>query len=365
MLIPGASNATYAPPGVVIYGRREMLLAQRIDLRKLSPVGEPFVIAQGVARHVDDNFSLFSTSLNDVLTYRSPLPSTAQLAWYRRDGARLGPVGVPGNYYDMNISPDETQLMMVHADSETEGMQIWTLDLSNGIFTRVTSQGVNLSPVWSSDGREVLFGSLRGAPELDLYRKEVSARDEQLLFQSRMDKLPKQCLRDGSVLFLGEQSPGPGDFYLLPARGPAKPALLLKSESADVSSPRVSPDGKWIAYQSNESGGWEILLATFPGFAKKRQISNGGGCQPLWRKDGAELFYLGRDGKLMAIDVQYKPRIETSVPKVLFQTPVHVSPLSAQYCVTANGRKFLLSEPVEASSHEQISVVLNWPGLKR
>jgi hypothetical protein len=146
--------------------------------------------------------------------------------------------------------------------------------------------------------------------------------------------------------------------------GNRKPVALMKSEFAK-DEPHVSPDGRWIAYNTTESGRWEVYVAAFPGFTAKRQVSNNGGAQALWRKDGKELFYLSPDGKLMAVDVKAGVTIETGPPKALFQTPLVVSPVDDQYCVTADGQRFLLGEPV-GNAANPITVVLNWTaGLKQ
>jgi Tol biopolymer transport system component len=139
---------------------------------------------------------------------------------------------------------------------------------------------------------------------------------------------------------------------------------LLTSEF-DKDQPRISPDERWVAYNSLESGRWEIYVAAFPSFDGKRQVSLSGGCQPFWRRDGKELFYLTLDGKLMVAEVKGGATLQTGAPQVLFQTPTRVNPLLGQYRVTADGKKFLFCEPVNEGP-EQLTVVLNWDaGLKR
>ena len=127
---------------------------------------------------------------------------------------------------------------------------------------------------------------------------------------------------------------------------------------------RLSPDERWIAYNSLESGRWEVYVASFPSFGGKRQVSSGGGCQAHWRKDGKELFYLSLQGKLMAVDVATGPLFEAGAPRELFQTPILVNPLIDQYAVTGDGRRFILGTPL--GEEEPITVMLNWTaGLKR
>lgn len=191
--------------------------------------------------------------------------------------------------------------------------------------------------------------------------------DEELLFASNEQyKYPQQWLSDGSILFLNFIESPVGDFYLLPASNGRKPLRLLKSEFAKGSA-NVSADGRWVAYQSEESGQWEIYLAAFPTFTERRRVSSAGGCQPRWRKDGRELFYLAPDGKMMSVEVTHGAGIETGAPKVLFQTPLHVSVsgcFGAQYCVTGDGQRFILPAPV-GEHNKPLTVVLNWSkGLK-
>jgi eukaryotic-like serine/threonine-protein kinase len=143
-----------------------------------------------------------------------------------------------------------------------------------------------------------------------------------------------------------------------PPGAAAKPEPLYQTEF-DTDEPHVSPDGRWIAFASNESGRWEIYTAAFPSFSEKKQVSSGGGMNPLWRRDGRELFYLTQDGKLMTMDVKTGAAFETGPPKLLFQTSIQADPRWDRYAVSADGQKFLYGEPVESAA-PPIHVVLNW-----
>ena len=167
-------------------------------------------------------------------------------------------------------------------------------------------------------------------------------------------------MNDGtSILFINQQSA----LYRLPTSGDPKPELLLQTTFQNDEF-RLSPDERWIAYNSLESGRWEVYVASFPSFGGKRQVSSGGGCQAHWRKDGKELFYLDLKGKLMAVDVTTDPSFVASAPRPLFQTPILVNPVVDQYAVTGDGRRFILGTPL--GEEEPITVMLNWTaGLKR
>jgi Tol biopolymer transport system component len=292
--------------------------------------------------------------------YRPSTNNNIQLAWYSRDGRRLASVGDPGDYHEIVLSPDEASVALDWRNPKTHLLDVWILEIKGGILSRVTyGPEAAASAVWSPDGRELVFASLR-AGFVDLYRKVRGGSAEELLLASHELKWPHQWLNRGkSVIFKDGHN-----FYQLPLAGEPKPITLLRSEFA-TDLPRVSPDERWIAYQSYESGQWEVYVAKFPGFGERKQVSAGGGCQPLWRKDGKELFFLTLNGKLMAVHVDGNAFLRTEVPYMLFQTPVRVGSTEIEYCVTGDGKRFLFREPVGEST-TPITVVLNWTvGLKQ
>ena len=353
-LISAGSNVRYAPPGFLVYARQETLLAQHFDAGRLRTIGAPFPIAEHVWGMPLAPGSVFSVSQNGVLAYRTSGSSDVQLAWYSRDGRRLESVGAPGIYGQMALSPDEQRLVVERPDGAKNVTNLWILELASSIFSRLTFSD-ETDPVWSPDGREVVFVSYRGNKRR-LYRKVVGGGEETVLFEPDEILYPENWPGDGKSIIM--INVGGRVFSQLPLSSERRPVLLLKSQFAK-DEPHVSPDGRWIAYDSDESGQWEVYVAAFPGFTEKRQVSNNGGGQMLWRKDGKELFYLALDGKLMAVDVKAGATIETGVPKVLFQTPITVRPTDGQFCVTGDGRRFLFGEPV-GEAGKAITVVLNW-----
>jgi serine/threonine protein kinase/Tol biopolymer transport system component len=368
------SNATFVSPGFLLFGRQGTLLAQPFDVKKLRLTGEPVPLgAEHVARWPrPPASSLFSASHNGVLVYLNETSPNIQLAWYKRDGARLGSIGEPGPNEGMRISPDETQLVLDRSDPQTGQNDVWTLQLSSGIFTRVTfGPANNIGPEWSPDGHELAFSSDRRVNGLyDVYRKPISGgNDELLLASDDQSRTPQQWFPDGSILLNswgGRVAGGHNLFYRLPLLGVRKPVLLRKGnkESFTDDAPIVSSDGHCAAYYSDESGQLEVYVASFPAFRDERQVSANGAGAPLWRKDGKELFYITLDGKFMSVDVKCGARLVTGVPKVLFQVPFPVDVRTIVYCVAENGKKFILGEPVD--SNRSLTVVLNWSvGLKR
>jgi len=335
------------------------LIAQPFSVGGLRIAGDPVPIAEHVEQTGDPGFA-FSASNTGVLVYRTAVSHHTQLVWYGRDGKRLGSVGEPGDNGQIALSPDEKRLAVERLDSVKHTVDVWILELSSGIFSRLTFFGDG-NPVWSPDGREVLFTSQRG-DRRGLYRKVVGGSDETLIFDSTEDMWSENWVADGKSIIIIDHA-GKA-FSQVPLSGDRKPVVLFQSEFYK-DEPHVSPDQRWIAYNSTESGRWEVYVATFPGFTGKRQVSKDGGAQALWRRDGKELFYLSLDGKLMAVDVRAGATIETGVPHALFQTRLVVEGNMDQYCVTGNGKRFILGEPVGEST-TSITVVLNWAaGLKR
>jgi Tol biopolymer transport system component len=236
------------------------------------------------------------------------------------------------------------RLALGRTDPGTGKSDLWILELATGILSQLTSDAsIEGGAWWSPDGRELVYHSDRKG-KFDLYRKAVGGSDEELIFQSGEDTWPAQWLNDGSVLCLNWAG---RIFFRVPLSGERKPVPLFQTEFSKLA-PRVSPDGRWVAYSSAESGRYEIYVAAFPSFREKRQASNGGGCQPLWRKDGKELSYLSLSlDRMMSVDVKGASSIETGVPRALFQTPFRADPNRNQFDVTGDGRRFIFGEPWE------------------
>jgi eukaryotic-like serine/threonine-protein kinase len=381
--------AVYAPSredpdrGHLLFLREGSLMAQPFDARKAQLGGEVFLVAESVGS-INGSTGLFSSSMNGVLAFRTgqgTSGATTQLAWFDRTGKSLGVAGEPAEYNVVSLSPDGTRVAVMRRDSqrgEQGNFDVWVHDLIRSIPTRLTFDPANDAwPVWSPDGSRVAFSSDRQGA-YNLYRKDASgAGGDELLFKSNEAKFVQDWSRDGRFLIYSLAGAGGMDLSVLPLDGPngapKTPMQYLKTEFFE-SEGRFSPDGRFVAYNSRQSGGPnEIYVQPFPEASKgKWQISRGGGAHPCWSRDGKELFYVSADSKMMAVEVSLTPVFSARVPKALFAAPIFGgggAPNVTRYDVTADGQKFLINS-VAGESREAppapITVVLNWQaGLKK
>jgi Tol biopolymer transport system component len=344
----------YGPPGYLLYLRQETLMAQEFDASKLELAGNPFPLAEGVGRTADYGGGLFGTSDTGTLVYRAGSSPDAILAVFDRDGRKLGTIGTPGNYTQLTLSPDGKRLAIDRRDPKATNFDLWMLELASGVSSRITfDSGNERDATFSANGKQLVFSSDRTGQKL-MYRKTIGDGPEELLRTSTEQNIPEAWLKDGSVLF-GNR--GGKKYFLLPPGG-GEPKLLYQTEFS-VDEPAISPDGKWVAYGSNESGRWEIYTARFPEWNDRRQISPSSGMQPHWRQDGRQIVYVATDGRLMSVDVKRGVELETTQAVVLFDSGLRPSPTIEQFCMSPDGTKFYVPVPVE-ESEKPMTVVLNW-----
>jgi serine/threonine protein kinase/Tol biopolymer transport system component len=366
-ILDTAFNAVYAPPGYLLFVREGALMAQPFDPGKLELTGEPFSVAGQVGLDTRNSSSLFTVSDNGVLVYEgSSEIANSQPAWYDRAGKQISTVGPPGSYLSIGLSPEENSVAVERA--EKGNFDIWLIDTARNTPTRFTFDPVwNRGPIWSPDASRIVFSSIR--PILsDLYVKPASgSTNEQLLLKTGQSKMPTDWSSDGKlILYTESNSKGKIDIWVLPLDGDRTPMPFLQDDFEKLSA-KFSRDGKWVAYSSDESGQPQVYVRPFPGPGGKYQVSNGGGSQPVWRRDGKELFYIGADGKLMALEVRLGSRFEAGDVKPLFDTHIVVSSgvpsgvlaSRTNYAVSGDGQRFLINNFTETSA-PPITVVLNW-----
>ena len=374
--LAGTKNSfSYAPPsgtgrpGHLLFLRDDVLMAQPLNPESFELAGEAFSVAHQVASML--NWGFFAVS-NGVLAYRSGVVGGAQLTWFDRTGKPVGSVGEHASYSDIALSPDGSRVA-VEQISQTSSANIWLIDVAHGVPTQFTfDEGhYDFDPVWSPDGNRVAFSSDREGPA-GLHLKESSgARPEERLHNANVIERPCGWSRDGRFLMYVRRGRSfnlwvLSDLMEDPAKRKAAPYLETPFNATQC---QFSPDSRWVAYTSDESRhGSEIYVQSFPGGAGRFLVSQNGGVQPRWRRDGTELFYASADGKLMAVDVKTAPTFQAGIPHVLFDAGIVTGSgyqFAFRYDVAPDGQRFLVNN-AQAGGGELITVVTNWEaGLKR
>jgi serine/threonine protein kinase/Tol biopolymer transport system component len=348
------NGMAYAPQGYLVVSGAA-LTAQRFDLKQLSLQGEPIQLADAV-----DSFSVSDTGL--LLFHKGAQNGqNQQLTWFSRSGEMTGKVSVPTVYGDVEVSPkgDRVAVDIVQSD----GRDVWAIDIARNVPSRITFDGKNWSPSWSPDGNQLIFSSSRD-PLNHIYRKSsTGAGSDELMSPKDLYQIPVNWSSDGKYIVYSTLVPGNGqnkvDTWVMENFGERKTRPFLESKF-DKAQARISPDSRFLAYATNDTGIYQIMVQTFPDpNGGKWQITADGGIEPKWRRDGRELYYLGLDGKMMA--VQVKPDRTFGTPSVLFQTPLPVgrdiaTPRYRRYDVAPDGR-FLIAAPVANSA---VVAVVNW-----
>jgi len=360
-----STNPSFAesPAGIgyLLFMQASTLMAQRFDTGSLEVQGEAFPVANQVSLPPSpaQGLGVFSASWDGVLAYQTLGPATAELVWFDRQGRRLGTVGEPGDYSLPALSPDEKKLAAARMDTQIGTRDLWLFDLTRKAPSRFTfDPAQEANPTWSPDGALIAF-SLFGKGNIDIYEKAATgASNARPLMASSEIKLIQSWTPDGKFIVYSSA----GKLWALPLNGDRKPIAMFSG--GDGAS--VSPNVKWVAYRSAESGRSEVYVQSFPSSGSQQQISTAGGSEPYWRRDGKELFYI--EGKrLMAVEVNTDGQgFDAGVPKPLFEVRLQLDGFRSHYQVAANGQKFLVAVPTENVQSPPITVVTNWTaGLKQ
>jgi Tol biopolymer transport system component len=363
-LLDAESGAMYAPSGYLLFLRQGTLFAQEFDLDRLQLTGNPFTVADQLA--VVDFSAAVSVSAAGPIVYRTGAAGDQrQFVWFDRSGRETGRVGDPGrSFFGPALSHDGRRLAFFRLGGNPD---VWLLDVERGVSSRFTSDpGDDVYPIWSPDSKGIVFSSNRKGPH-NLYVKPVAdTGGEQVLLHTPETEVAMDWSRDGRfLLYMIVDPKAPPSLWALPLHGERKPFRVMQTDS-DRSFGQFSPDGKWIAYSSTESGRWEIYAQPFPGPGTKSLISTAGGISARWGPDGKELFYIALDDRLMAVPIQRASdgtSLEARTPVPLFTTRVggalRQTEFTPQYVVAPDGR-FLMNTVVEDANAPPITVILNW-----
>jgi Tol biopolymer transport system component len=355
---PAQTLLTYTP-GYLLFLRDRTLVAQRFDEGALKTTGEPVPLAEQIGTD-SVGLATFSVSRDGTLVYRTG-DSGARFLWVDRSGKELETVGEKAEYFSPAFSHAGDRLAFGLSDPRSGKTDIWIRDLARGVNSRLTFGGGNNEiPTWSADGATVLFRSDRNGV-YDLFEKPASGQGEEKIFlKSDTNKFPTDWSRDGRYVAYCAQGKNSGyDAWALPTFGDRKPVPIAVGPFQELY-PYFSPDGKWVLYQSNESGRAEIYVQSFPVPSGKFQVSNAGGTDPAWRADGKEIFYRSADQKLMAVEVQAGDSFKAGIPKALFVARVQPGIARNKYLATTDAQRFLMVAPLGKESLNPTTIVLNW-----
>ena len=343
-------------PGYLVYGRDGVLLAHPFDAVNVRMTGEPIAMGEQTEQGPTGNI-VFSASATGVLAYRdASRTGVSRLVWRDREGKSLGVIGEPNTYRNPRLSPDGRRVAVEQLD-RSGNRDIWILDVERGTASRFTSDpGRDASPVWSRDGRRLAW---QGNTSL-LMKNTVGGPDEVL---RKEPWIPDDWLSgDTGLLYHPIQ---PRAVWLLPFAGVDRtPRPVIEGRSITTHA-RLSPDGRWVAFSSTESGVFQVFVQNFPSGTVRIPVSIDGGLQPKWRPDGKELFYLSFNSKLMSVPITLgDDTVEAGRPQELFDTQIEPTTGSVwhQYDVAPpDAQRFLLNVPVIPES--AVTVVVNWPSL--
>ena len=367
-LLPVLSNARYVEPGWLVYGKDGALRAQKFDARQLALAGEPFALVDDVQYIGFYQTHIFSVSDSGLLAYVQGKGSIArQLTWVDRKGAVLGTVGKPGNYFSPRISHDGRRIAFDMSEVTTDSGDIWSLDLARDIATRLTFESRNEScPIWSPDDLRILFyGDFPGHADLFTIASDGAGGAEPLL-SNEATNIPTDWSMNGRSILVQSSlrtSLNSTDLLLYTPGGEQTAPWVATPFSERQA--RFSPDGRWISYQSDESGRMEVYVRGFTPPGGKWRVSSDGGDSAVWSRDGKELFYLSLDSRLMSVAVGQGPEFRSGAPVPLFKIPGDILNISVvtQYDVSPDGRRFLMNLDVPTETQRLITLVTDWPTL--
>jgi Tol biopolymer transport system component len=355
-------------------------MAQPVDPVSLQPQGELFPVAEDVSRGYDYGSKLYSLSENGVLVYqKGRAGEDRQYTWFDRSGQEVGHAGgTMSSLNSFSVSLDGKRLAIERPSDSGSGTDLWLVDLTHNNESRFTFEAsLNSGPVWSPDGSRIAFESNRGDGNARLYQRlSNNTGPDEVLFESKQGVAAQDWSRDGRFIIFRPVR-GPIDLWALPLTGERKPIRLVATPGVGETDTmgQLSPDGRWLAYTTNASGLFQVMVQPFaPAFDKplaaKWQVSTAGGAQPRWRGDGKELYYMAPDGKLMAVEVSATPgSFEHGTPQALFasRADAPTGAISWSYLPSPDGKRFLIRTLAGAAADSpMLTVVVNWPlGLRK
>ena len=360
-LLDADAAAVYSASGHLLFVRQGELLAHAFDVSRLQLEGAAFRIASGVSINPGVSLASLAASPAGVIAYGTGSMRRTQFVWFDRSGKRLGTLGPPDqtNLANPSISPDGTQVALSRVVGGN--WDIWLMNME-GVMSRFTSSlALDFSPIWSANGRQIIFQSVHSF----IYSRAVNESAPEQLLLNRPEMLyPSDVSADGHVLLYNRSTGAPMDLWYMSLVGDRTPHSFVETPFEERDG-QFSPDGKWVAYQANESGHNEIYLQPFPGPGDRIQVSAGGGQQVRWGSRGTELFYVDAAQRLTSVPVTFTTNggvtVGRSVPlfRIEFESNFQ---LRQQYVVSADGQRILVNARTDGIDPPSITLILNWKG---
>ncbi len=366
LVLLARSSLGYANGYLFYVADQQVLNAVPVDILQAKVLGGPRVVADGVGFQPSTYWGAFTVAENGTVVYNATSgASLSVLTWYDRTGKELGRVGDVGVLANPTLSPDGDRVTVDVTDVKANNVDIWIDDLKRNTSARFTFDPTeDVSGVWSRDASRIAFRSPVAGATMYLKKALGSEPEKPMIDASLLDGgdiIPNSwSLDDQQILCTLQPASGGSDLVLVPASG-GKISLFLATKANETNG-QISPDGKWVAYASNESGDWEIYVTTFPNAAGKWQVSRGGGTEPRWRGDGNEIFYVGAKGMLTAVPVNSEGTFSTGTPTPLFRihgrAPISSTDLFT-YDVAKDGKRFLVNRYAKPEQVAPLNIVLN------
>jgi WD40-like Beta Propeller Repeat len=374
LLLQGEHPAIYASPGYLVFTRQGSIVAQAFDAQRLHLSGGvvplvgpseywPAPVHGGGALFQNwfGSWPSFSTSDTGTLAYAIAEHPELQFQWIRRGGELLQVVGEPGPYQTFDLAPDGTRL--VFSRGEGALANLWTSDLTRDMTSRLTfgASSSYYDPRWASGAQWVVAN--RPMPRPAVIVKILPDGRESVISGSEGEICALDDISTDGRYALCRRNGG-RDLMTVQLGASHHPVLVRSARAGYIDQAQFSSDGRWIAYNTNESGRHEVFVTAFPSTSEPWQVSHDGGMQPVWRQDGRELYYLGLDGVLISVAVQAAARPLFSSPTRLFDTGLaSPSPDIEQYAASSDGQRFLILKPLNSNVRNSVGVILNWPAL--
>ena len=361
--MPSYGSAQYVP-GYLLSVRDANLMAAPFDLGRLAVTGQSIRVAGDVNFDYSTWHGVFSASQNGVLAYQAARESAGgQLAWMDMAGRVLATIGERSEAYALRLSPDNRRASVVLGDPNND---IWIYELDRGVRARLTTDAqVIMSPVWSRDSSQILFVAAESIQKKDVeYLMSTlpanGAGQRKELFRSPVRIEPTDWSPDGRHVLIDRGSIGATDIWVLPLAEPDKAFPIVQSQVLDGNG-QFSPDGRWVAYMSQQSGRLEVYVTSFPGGGARWQISANSGTQPRWSADGRTLYFVSVAGQMMAASVDGTgAQFVVKDVQPLFSVNLFVGPrISCGYDVTSDGKRFLINSAGQAETPRMV-LVSNW-----